>query len=154
MKTLENLLLKACGYTVTILFLFYLSGALSTLTDPYIDFKTFSVILLFGALISLSELIFRIEKISAILKVLIHYSVLFCAFTVIFISSGNIAKRGPAAIFSALIIFTFFYAIIFTSGYFLRKYVRKADAKIDKKALAKLEAAKNKNYKKLYKNED
>ena len=154
MKTLEKLLLKACGYTVTILFLFYIAGTVSEFTAPYIDFKTFSVILLFGALISLSDLILKIEKLSSPIKVLIHYAVLFCTFTATFLFSGNIAKRGATAIFSALIIFTFFYAIIFTLAYFLRKYVRKADSKIDKITLIKLEAKKDKTYKKLYKSED
>ena len=154
MKTLENLILKAMGYTVCILMLFYLAGTISEFTNPYINFKTFLIILLFGTLISATGLFFKIEKLNNAIKVLIHYLVLFCAFTVIFIISGNISRRGAAAIFSALIIFTFFYAIIFTALYFIRKAIKKADLKIDKKYQTNHKPTKKNEYKSLYKKED
>ncbi len=154
MKTVENLILKACGYTLSILLLFYLAGTIADFTNPYIDFKTFSVILLFGLLISLTELVFKIKKLHVFLKVLIHYLVLFCAFTVTFVISGNIAKRGAAAIFSALVIFTFFYAIMFTAAYFVRKFIKKADATIDRRSKDNRYSKKATEYKSLYKKED
>ena len=143
MKTLENIILKACGYTLSILLVFYLGGTIAGFTTPYIDFKTFLIILLFGTLIALAGLLFKIEKIHVALRVLIHYLVLFCAFTVIFVISGNIAKSGAAAIFSSLTIFTFFYAIMFTAAYFIRKLIKKADKKIDKKINARPKSKKS-----------
>ena len=154
MKIIENIILKAGGYTASILFLFYLAGTIADFTNPYIDFKTFIFIALFGTLISVSELLFKIQAIHTAIKVLIHYAVLFCAFTVVFIISGNIASRGSAAIFSALIIYTFFYAVIFTALYFIRKSIKKADFAIDKKYASKQKPEKKKEYKSLYKKED
>lgn len=153
MKTLENLLLKSCGYTLSILLVFYLGGTIAGFTTPYIDFKTFLIILLFGTLIALAGLLFKIEKIHIALRVLIHYLVLFCAFTVVFVLSGNIAKKGMAAVFTSLTVFTFFYAIMFTASYFIRKLIKKADKKIDKKINAHPQKKKS-EYKKLYKSED
>ena len=134
--------------------LFYVAGSISDFTNPYIDFKTFAVILLFGALISLTELVFRMKRLHAFFKILIHYMVLFCAFTVTFVISGNIAKKGAAAVFSSLIIFTFFYAIMFTAAYFIRKLVKKTDAVIDKKKKSAANFKKTNEYKSLYKKED
>jgi hypothetical protein len=154
MKTLENIILKSCGYTAFILFLFYTAGTIADFTNPYIDFKTFLIIALFGTAISLSELILKLKSFNVFLKVLLHYLVLFCAFTVIFVISGNISSKGPSAIFSSLIIFTFFYAIVFTAVYFIRKAIKKADASIDKRIKAKVKPEKKNSYKKLYEKED
>ena len=151
MKTLENLFLKAGGYTAFILFLFYLTGTIADFTNPYIDFKTFLVIALFGALISVAGLILKIQKIPAAVRTLIHYCVLFCAFTVIFILSGNIAAKGAASIFSALIIFTVFYAVMFSALYFLKKTTKKLDAKLDNKIRSTNKSTKKSEYKSLYK---
>ena len=150
MKTIENIILKACGYTLTILFLFYLAGTIADFTNPYIDFKTFLFISLFGILISLAGLLLKIEKIHVSLRVLIHYVVLFVAFTVIFIISGNISKNGSAAIFSSLIIFTFFYALIFTASLFVQKFIKKADDSLDKKYASRRKVQKKNEYKTLY----
>ena len=154
MKFLENLILKSCGFTLSILFIFYLGGTIADFTNPYIDFKTFLTVLLFGTLIAVAGLLFKIEKMHIALRVLIHYLVLFISFTVIFIISGNISAKGAAAIFTSLIIFTFFYAIMFTAAYFLRKLIKNADARIDKNAHPRPASKKRSEYKKLYKNED
>ena len=153
MKLLENLILKSCGYALSILFVFYLGGTISDFTIPYIDFKTFLTVLLFGTLIAVAGLLLKIEKIHAALRVLIHYFVLFCAFTVIFVLSGNISSKGMAAVFSSLIIFTFFYVIMFTAAYFIRKMIKKADERIGKKMHPR-DVKTHTKYKKLYKNED
>ena len=146
MKTIENLLLKACGYTVSILALFYFAGTVSDFTNAFIDFKTFLVILLFGTMISLSELILKAPKLHKLLKLLIHYIVL--------VLSGNIAKKGAGAIFSSLIIFTFFYVLMFLASYFVRKAIKKMDKHLDKNGKKKVPQKKKNEYKSLYKEED
>ena len=151
MKIIENLILKACGYSSAILFLFYLAGTVADFTNPYINFKTFLFIALFGVVISIAELVLKVEKIHIFLRILIHYLALFCAFTVIFIISGNIAVKGPASIFSALIIFTVLYAVIFSALYFIRKAIKTADSKIDKKNTGSTGLTKKSQYKSLYK---
>jgi len=155
MKRIENILLKACGYTVFFLLLFYVFGAVSKYTDQYIDIKTFLIILLFGFIISVAGFILTIEKIKIPLRILIHYVALFIAFYAVFIISGNLKTGGASVVFSAIVIFTFLYAIVFAAVFFVRKAVKKADAAINKKIAknAQTDLPKAK-YKSLYKNED
>ena len=151
MKKIENLLLKAAGYTVLIICLFYLFAATGDFTEAAITFPTFAVILIFGLLISFTELVFLIDRLKTVLKFLIHYSVLLIAFTVIFIITGNLSSGGAGVVFSALIIFTFLYALIFTLVYFIRKFIRYADRKVDTRlAKKKQPIAKKSEYKSLY----
>lgn len=155
MKKIENLLLRAAGYTVLILLIFYIFGLLSDFSAPYIDFPTFLLILGFGVIISAVGLIFTVQKLHFSLRVLIHYAVLLTAFSLIFISTGNISKSGSGAVFVAVAIFTVFYAAIFGICCAIIYAIRKADAKIDKKIKAELKKeAKKEKYKPLYKSED
>lgn len=150
MKKIKNLLLGACGYTVLILALFYIFAAISKFTDARIGFSMFTIIFGFGCLISLAGMILGIEKIKKPFRILIHYSILLVSFSVIFIVSGNIASSGAAAIFSAVVIFTFFYALIFALTYLAIHAVSSADKHIDKKLFAKKKDIKKPPYKPLY----
>lgn len=155
MKRIETIFLRACGYCVLILSLFYAFGAINEYSKPYIDFKTFLVILLFGVIVSVGGFILTLEKLKMPLRILIHYITLFVAFYAIFIVSGNLGAGGSSAIFSAVIIFTFLYIVIFTMVYFIRKGVKKADSIANKKLPKKNESEKTKpKYKSLYKTED
>ena len=155
MKTIENILLKACGYTVFILTLFYLFGLLSEIGAAFINFSTFLTIALFGLLISLAELVFKIEKIHTALRVLIHYIVLLIAFNVIFIASGNLSANTTGQIFSAIIIFTVFYVIMFGLVYIFRRFIQKTDKCIDtKRAKNNIDNRKENEYKPLYRSDD
>ena len=155
MKRIETIILRACGYCVLILSLFYAFGAINEYRKPYIDFKTFLVILLFGMIVSLGGFILTLERLKMPLRILIHYIALFTAFYVVFVVSGNLGAGGGSVIFSAVVIFTFLYSVIFASVYFIRKAIRKADSIANKKAPQKKtnENAKPK-YKSLYKTED
>ena len=155
MKKIENLLLRAAGYTVLILLLFYLFGLASDFTDAYISFPTFAIILSFGVIISFAGLIFNIKKLHMALRVLLHYIVLLIAFSIIFISNGNISSGGSGAIFVAVTVYTALYAVIFTISYLVTKTVRKADENIERKIKAELKKeAKADRYKPLYKTEE
>lgn len=148
MKKLHNLLLTACTYTVIVLTLFYLFAAATDFADAGIELPMFAMIFGFCALISVAGLILEIEKIKKPLRILIHYVTLFVAFLVIFVISGNISKKGPAAVFSAVVIFTFLYAVIFLICAFAKRALGAADKRIDKR-IAKNE--KNKKPKAPYK---
>lgn len=129
MKKFEEHLLKCTGYTVIILLLFYLFAATGDFTHAAITFPTFVTIFAFGAVISVAEIILKLESLKKWLRVLIHYAALLLAFIVVFVITGNLRDGGTGLIFSALIIFTFFYALIFAIVYFVRKAIGKAESK-------------------------
>lgn len=154
MKRLENFLLKACGFTVAILTLFYLFPALSRAANESISFSTFALIFGFGMLISIATMIFEIKSINLVLRILIHYIALMVAFCTVFISTGNISADTPAKIFTAVIIFTVFYAFFFGLTVGIKKLVRLIDDKADKHSNTKRKtnskAESKKPYKSLY----
>lgn len=137
MKLIENLLLKACGYTLIILTSFYLFGILTDYTDPYISFSTFGVIFIFGAIISIANLILKRDNIHIALRITIHYLALLAAFFAVFIIAGNIGTNGAGEIFSSIVIFSVFYAIMFAVVYIVRRFIKKIDKRIDFKCAKK-----------------
>lgn len=154
MKKIENILLRGSAYTVLILVLFYLFAVLGQLVEPAITFPTFIIIVVFGFVISVCELVFCIKSLKTPIKVLIHYAVLLVAFCAIFIFSGNLDSKGPAAIFSAVVIFTFLYSLIFLIVYFARKGINAADKKIEKHMKKTKKDEKKPEYKSLYGKQD
>ena len=134
MKKLENILLKGCGFTILILTLFYSFAAIGNPSKQNIGFATFAVILAFGILISFTTLLLDIKSISLGLRLLMHYASTLIAFCIVFITTGNLLLNTPAKIFSAVIIFSFLYAIIFLSVYFIKRIVNKLDRKLDEKS--------------------
>ncbi len=153
MKKLENLLLKACGYTIITMTLFYIVALIGKLTAAALDFPTFALIFLFGTVISLSGLILEIQTMRAVFRILIHYFVLLTAFFFVFLFTGKLGNTSMPLIFSALIIFTFLYALIFTITYFIKRAVNSADSFLSKK-ITDGKKGKKKPYTPLYKNKD
>ena len=131
MKKIESILLRGCGFTILILTLFYLFGVATSFVDPAIAFPTFLLILMFGFIISLSNMIFEVKALKLPFKILIHYAVLLVAFCAVFVYSGNLSAGGDAAIFTAVAIFTFLYALVFAISYFAARIVRAADKTLD-----------------------
>ena len=149
MRKIEKLLLTGCSYSILILILFYAFAAISKLTAPAIAVPQFALILSFGFIIALAELMYNVLKLKKALKCLIHYAVLLVAFCLIFIISGNIASGKAAAIFVAIIVFTFLYFAIYFTVRLIRMTVSKADDYIDSKVPKK--ETKKQAYKPLYK---
>ena len=149
MKRIENILLKASGFTILILLLFYIVAFIGQWVEPAIKFGTFAIIFAFSIVISLANTVLRMEKPSFLWRVLIHYAALLISFSVIFIISGNIRSEGAGGILSAIIIFTFLYAIIFTVTYLIMRAVKASDKRLDKRAGGKKKEEK-KPYKSLY----
>ena len=152
MKTLEKLILKACAYAVLVTTLFFIFTMMTSFTEAAIKMETFMLILLFGALIAVADLIFGIKKLRMGLRVLIHYGALLLTFIVIFIISGNITVNGPGAVFSAIFIFTILYAVLFLLVYLFVRSIKAVDTRIEKR-IPKKEAEKPK-YKSLYKSDE
>ena len=145
MKKFEEHLLKCTGYTVIILFLFYLFAATGDFTHAAITFPTFVTIFAFGAVISAAEIVLNLKSLKQWLRIVIHYAALLLAFIVVFVITGNLKDGGTGLIFSSIIIFTFFYALIFAIVYFIRKALRKAEGKTAKKKTNTKKTAKKPN---------
>ena len=154
MKRLETLLLRACGFTIAILTLFYTFAAADNAGKSNIDFSVFALIFGFGLLVSIATMILEIKAIKLPLRILIHYVVLMITFCVVFISTGNIAADSSAKTFTAVIIFTVFYALFFGLFALLKKIVNLIDTKIDRRKTSiqgtKSKAENKKQYKSLY----
>ena len=155
MKIVEKTLLKACAYTVMLLSVLYIFGSLGNYEMGYINFSTFSVIAVFGFIISMCDLIFKIEKFHTALRILIHYFVLLFSFIILFSITGNFFANSQNKFLSGALIFTAFYAVLFIVVYILRKITTKIDL-LTEKELIKKNSKKSavKEYKPLYKNED
>ena len=154
MKKIENLVLSACAFTVMILFLFYLFAVIGQFTEPTITFPTFLLIFGFSAIIAVTSMILRVERLKMFTRIAIHYASLLIAFTVVFLTSGNLASGGTPIVFSAVVVFTFLYGIIFTATYFICKGLRSADRKISNRQQKNATASKKSEYKSLYSSKD
>ena len=153
MRRINKLFLTGCGYTVLILTLFYLYAAISGFVSPAIAPGQYALILISGLVISLAEFMYEQLNVKKTLKCIIHYGVLLVAFCLIFIISGKISMQRPAAIFVAIVLFTFMYFLLWTVVHFSRKAINRMDDKLDAKTKAK-EEKKKKGYKSLYSDGD
>lgn len=132
MKKLESILLSGCAYAVAIIALFFGFAAISKITEARIGVSQFFLILLFGQIISVAGYILKNASWHFLIRYALHYLTLFLAFCFIFIVNGNIKSSGGSAIFSAIIIFTFFYALVFFFIYILRKSFTAVEKKLPK----------------------
>ena len=130
MKKIEKLLLDACAYTVLISLLFLLFAQISGFTTATLSFWRFLLLTLFGAIIALANNIWSLKDWHYMLRLFIHYIALLAAFIAVFVISGNIKADGGAAIFVAIVIYTFLYALFFTIVYFGKKSVNAVDKKL------------------------
>ena len=140
MKRIEGFLKSSCAYAVLILAFFYAFAAINDFGESGIGFGRFALICLFGAVIAAAEYIFLL-RINRVITVVLHYCVLLFAFSMIFLVSGVIGNAG-SKIFVALVIFTLFYAVLFTAVYFAKKWFSKLDVALDKKHPAEIKQAK------------
>ncbi len=152
MRKLEKILLKSCSYTVLTLALFYTFALVGKFTAAYIDFGTFAVFYLFGLIISLTDLVLSVEKLRFIFRIGIHYSVLLTVFCIVFVIMGKISLKSAGAVFSSIIIFTLFYAVMFAIVYILKKLTQKGDYFIESRSNKNNSQKKQKQeYKSIYK---
>ena len=137
MKKIESIFLVGCAYTVAIVAIFFGFAAISKFTEVRIGVGQFFLILLFGQIISAAGYILKNAEWHPFIRYALHYFTLFIAFCIIFIVNGNINAKGGGAIFSAAIIFTFFYALVFLLVFFLKKSVSTIEKKLPKKTTEK-----------------
>ncbi len=115
MNNITKFLYRGCAYTVAISMLFFLFARILNINELHLSFSRYFIIFAFGLIVSASEFIFTIKKISTILQYAIHYLVLsiafFCVFLTVQTSSGSY-EFSVSSIFASLAIFSFFYFII------------------------------------------
>ena len=151
MRKIEKLFLTGCGYSVLILTLFYLFAALTKFVSPAITTAQFTIIVVFGMLISLAELLYNTLKIKKIARCFVHYAVLFIAFFVIFIIMGKTTSGKAPAIFVAIVLYTILYFTLWLIIHLIRKTISAVDDKIDSRAPKSKTQKETKEYKPLYK---
>ncbi len=151
MKKLESVLLKACGYTVLIMAVFYAFMSLND--ESSLSLPTFVLISVFGILVSVTTMILGLKKPALPIRILLHYASLLLVFYVVFIAIGKRAASTPAQIFSAVIIFTVVYIFMFIAVYFIRLLIGKIDKRLDKKSARKHSSKQDtkSEYKPIYK---
>ena len=152
MRRIERLLLTGSGYSILILTIFYAFAAISNFTSPAITFPQYALIVGFGYLIALAELMYNALNLKKWLRGIIHYGVLLLAFCIIFIISGNIKSGRASAIFAAIVLFTMLYFALWGMIHLIRKTANIADDKIESKQ-PKVKDNK-KVYKSLYSSDD
>ena len=130
MKRIQHLLLTACAYTVVLLAVLYVFAELTDVKSG-ISFARFALVFAFGVTIALASSLLNAQSISRHLGIVIHYSVLLLAFIVLFVVIGSISTGGK--IFAAIVIFTFFYALVFLLSSLINRAVSSADKRLDKK---------------------
>lgn len=153
MEKIKSIILSSTAYTVVIILLFYIYALIGNLTHPAITFGTFLIILLFGFVISLANMIFKIDKLHYAIKLLIHYAALLISFIFVFIIAGKLSISGIASVFSAIVIFTFLYAVIYAISYGVKSALNSVD-KSKKSANNKQQTNKKSVYKPLYGDDD
>ena len=134
MKKIERLIERACGFTVLMALLIYLLGAFAGIQENGITLASFALILLFGIIISVANLVLTYDRFPIWLRICIHFSVLMLTFCIVFIGSGRITNTTQGSYFAAVIIFTFLYAVIATVTFLIKKLIQRADKAVDKRA--------------------
>ena len=145
MKKFESIFLAGCAYAVAIVALFFGFAAISEFTEASIGVGQFFLILLFGQVISAAGYILKNASWHIFIRYALHYLSLFAAFCIIFIVNGNIKASGGSAIFSAAIIFTFFYALVFFLVFVIKKSLSSVEKKLPK-TNAKKDTGKKQSY--------
>ena len=121
MNKIKQFIQNSCVYTVIISFLFLLFARIVQVDNAKFGISQFLIMILFGALIALANLILGYEKLHIILRIAIHYSFIFAAFLVVFIINGNLIIKGASSVFIAIVVYTIFYALFSVMAYFIKK---------------------------------
>ena len=131
MKKAYGLLLNTCAITVltvTVLFTFAtaMSGQVFVMTFP-----AFLAVVLMSAVIALCGLIFDLEFLSPITRIIIHVFALLAAIFGVLGFTGYLASRKTVDYFVIVFIYFFLYALIFFGSRLCRMLYSKAVSHLD-----------------------
>ncbi len=123
MEKVRKIIFKGCTYSVIILLVFYLFGLISGISNAAIALPKFLLILSFGLLISLTDMIFDLPGIKNVVKYTIHYCVLLLSFIIVFIVSSE-REIKSSGIFVAIFIFTLIYSALMLISRLIKRTTR------------------------------
>ncbi len=148
MSQFKQFLMKASLYTVVILSVFYIFGAISGITEHGISWHKYLLILGYGLLISLSEMISGMMTGRKALGGIINYTVLLSGFLIIFVFSTKTTGSALTKAFVAIVLFSAVYALLKLVIYLIKKAVSKKTA--PQKQLKNQTDGKTTKYRSLY----
>ncbi len=128
MKNLKKMLFDGTMLTVVIMIIYYLIanivvGATEGAGAVTVTFGRFMLIFLFGMLISLANLLYRILEVNLALKIILHYALTLAGFSLVFLVGQSTEGHNVGAwIFSRIIIFTAFY-FLFIGIFYLARHL-------------------------------
>ena len=132
-EKIERIIYHTCAYALIISVLFFAFAKISGMKEVSISFGRYLLIILFALLISFSELLFKINSIPKVLCYVIHFSVLFLAFLIVFLVISNSKVFEPSYIFSSLAIFSVTYLLTFLIIFLVKQLTQKSERKTAKK---------------------
>ena len=148
MKYFSRFIYHATAYTVAVTMLFFafakLMGVEST---PSVTFGRYALIFAFGLVLSASEYIFSVEKLSRVLRYFLHYAILAVAFFFVFLTvrkDSDTFVFNASVIFASIIIFSVFYLIGLGLVLLFKSIItdRKDEKKSRSKAIGKQKSSK------------
>ena len=113
MKTAKKLFSRACVYTVLLSIAVAVSALFGEFEKAIIPLSQYLIILLIGALLSVSQEIFSVKRLRFSLRLLIHYLAVTASLTAIFAFTGKITTSGAADVFVWATIFSLLYGVGF-----------------------------------------
>ena len=148
MRKLEKTLYSAAAYTVLFAIFFYVFALATDIDGKSIGVTKFFIILSFGTICAVADLIYSLLNLKKWVKAVIHYGILVSAFCIIFLFGDYFLVKGAASVFVAITLFTVLYAVFSFTLWLIGKTVSRADdaleAKVSKTAISYPKREKNK----------
>ena len=151
MKKIKTYALNACAYTVVLLFIFFFFVATSGSASLALTLTSFLSIFAIGCIISLSRLVFGIQRLSYPLRAAIHFLALLASLFALLFTTGYLNGKTPSSYIVLVFIYAIVYAVVWVISYFSKKWAKALFAREDKTKKAKSENKKTAEYKPLYK---
>ena len=147
MRRIEKMLFSGTGYTVLFNISFYLFALAVNLESKAISYDKFFLILAFGMITSITDLICDLVNIKKWLKRIMHFGILLTAFCIVFISGEFFTTKGPASVFVAISIFVLIYLVFAGVIALIKKSLNLADNALDGHTENKRSNVRNENEK-------
>ena len=153
MKKIKSTILNACLYTVILLFVFFLFIAVSGSSNLALTFSSFISVFLIGCVISISKLIFGIQRLAYPLRVTIHFFALLGSVFALLFTTGYLNGKTPSSYIVIIFAYAIIYATVWVIGYFSKKLYRTLFLNAEKNTTNGADGEKKKKaeYKPLYK---
>lgn len=119
-NSLKRILTGGCVFYTVFMTITYIAGYFILENSEYLSVKTSFSFLLFALILSWASSLLFSDKLTAVIRVLIHFVVTVLGFYIIFIVGGGYYKNGRTTLV-ALILFIFAYIIAMIAFYAVRR---------------------------------